>query len=121
MSEVVSHLDLDIPIFTKTYELYKFFYELLPILPKKDRYVLGSKCESVLLEILEGIIIATNLSKSEKLPILIKASTKLDVLKILFRLGKDLRIIERKKYLLLEASVQEIGKMLGGWIRSLAS
>lgn len=107
----------DIPIFIKTYELYKSFYEYLPSFPKKDRYTLGQRCEIALLDLIEAIIVASNLSKQEKLPVLKKASTKVDVIRVLFKLGKDLKVIENKKYLELETSVSEIGKMLGGWIR----
>ena len=114
-------LNLYIPVFNKTYELYKTFYGYLATFPKKDRYTLGQKCELVLLDLLEGIILASSLSKEEKLPILKTASLKLDVLKVLFRLGKDLKIIESKKYLILEGFLQEIGKMLGGWIKATSN
>ncbi|MEK9178218.1 MAG: diversity-generating retroelement protein Avd [Patescibacteria group bacterium] len=114
-------LSLDIPIFTKTYELYKTFYGYLPAFPKKDRYTLGQKCELVLLDLLEAIILAGNLSKQEKLPILKQASLKVDILKVLFRLGKDLKIVDNKKYLVFEGYLQEIGKMLGGWIKTTAA
>ena len=111
MSLINSGLNLDIPVFTKTYELYKTFYGYLGTFPKKDRYTLGQKCELLLLDLLEGIILASSLSKEEKLPILKTASLKLDVLKVLFRLCKDLKIIESKKYLILEDFLQEIGKI----------
>lgn len=70
---------------------------------------------------LEAIIIASNLSKQEKLPLLRKASTKIDLLRVFFKLGKDLKIIENKKYTELERDVAEIGKMLGGWIKTTNS
>ncbi len=111
-------LNLDIPVFAKTYELYKLFYSYLQLFPKKDRYTLGLKCESALLEVLEAIIMASSLSKTEKLPILKRASVKLDVLKVFFRLAKDLKVLDTKKYLLLEGYLQEIGRMLGGWIKA---
>lgn len=111
----------DIPIFIKTFNLYKTFYEYLPSFPKKDRYIYGQKCESVLIEILEFIILASNLSKQEKLPVLRKASTKIDILKVLFKLGLDLKIIENKKYQILKANLEEVGKMLGGWIKTTMS
>src|ERR1035437_2417453 len=111
----------DTPIFVKTYELYKNFYTNLSSFPKKDRYTLGQKCETVLLDLLETIIMASNLSKQEKLPVLRKASLKIDLLRVFFKLGKDLKIIENKKYVELENSVSEIGKMVGGWIKTTNS
>ncbi len=64
---------------------------------------------------------ASNLSKQEKLPVLRKASTKIDLLRVFLKLGKDLKIIENKKYTELENDVAEIGKMLGGWIKTTNS
>jgi len=47
-----------------------------------------------------------------------RISIKLDLLKVLLRLSKDSQAINNKRYLELELILQEIGKMLGGWIRS---
>lgn len=106
------------PIFKKTYELYQLFYQYLILFPKGSRYSLGQKCETVLLEILEAVILASSVPKQEKLPILRKASMKIDVLRILFTLCKDLKIIDNKKYTVLENMTIEIGKMIGGWIKT---
>lgn len=90
----------------------------MPSFPRKDRYTLGQRCEVVLLDILETIILASNLSKQEKLPVLKSASMKVDVLRVLFKLGKDLKIIENKKFVMFDNDINEIGKMIGGWIKS---
>lgn len=110
-----------VPIYLKTYELYKTFYVYLGSFPRKDRYSFGQKCEAMLSELLEAVILASSLSKQEKLPILKKASLKVDVLRSLFRLGKDLKIIDNKKYMLLEKLLSEIGKMFGGWIKNTSN
>lgn len=106
------------PIYLRTHELYKVFYGYLSSFPRKDRYTLGQKCEAVLLEVMEAVIVAGSLSKQEKLPVLKRASIKVDVLRALFSLGKDLKIIDNKKYMVLEKLLTEIGKMLGGWIKN---
>lgn len=113
-----SHIGFDIPIFQKTYELYKLFYQYLFNFPKKDRYTIGQRCENAILDLLEAITQAGQLPKIEKLPVLQKASIKLDLTKVLIRLCKDLKILDNKKYLTLESELQEIGRMLGGWIKA---
>ena len=110
-------LNLDIPIFQKVYELYKLLYQYVASFPKKDRYTLGQRVENSLLDFMESVILASQLSKTDKLPVLQKASIKLDVLKVFIRLCKDLKILDNKKYLMLESQIQEIGRMLGGWIK----
>lgn len=69
---------------------------------------------------IEGVIAAGVSPKPEKFPILKALSIKLDVLKVLIRLGRDTKIIENNKYAALEERLQEIGKMLGGWIKSIS-
>ena len=45
-------------------------------------------------------------------------SIKLDLLKVLLRLSKDTQAINDKEYLELQEILAEIGRMLGGWIKS---
>ena len=49
---------IEIPLVTKSIELYKIFYQYLELFPKKDKYALGAKCEKYLLETLELFLAA---------------------------------------------------------------
>ncbi len=84
--------------------------------PKTKRYTLGQKLDNLTLEILE--LLFSIPSSQNKTDTLQKMSIKLDLLKILLRFAKDSQAITDKKYLELQLILQEIGKMLGGWIRS---
>lgn len=110
--------DFDIPIFKKSYELYKTFHSFRLSIPKQDRYTIWQRCETLILEVLEGILYASQTSKTEKLPILEKTSVKLNFLRVFVRLMKDTKAVDTKKYLIMESSIDEIGRMLGGWIKS---
>jgi len=46
-----------------------------------------------------------------------KASVQLDVLRILIRLSKDMHFISIRQYEFAAQKINEIGKMLGGWIK----
>jgi hypothetical protein len=111
--------DFDIPIFKKTYDLYKLFYSYRNVMSKQDRYTIWQRCDGMMLEILEGIMAASQMSKGEKLPTLEKASMKLNFLRVFIRLMHETRGIDGKKYLALQEPIDEIGRMLGGWIRSV--
>lgn len=87
--------DLDIPILKKSYDLYKEFYKLRLVVPKQDRYTLWQKCEGTLITVIEGILMASQQSKIEKLPTLEKVSVKLNFLKVCVRLMKDVKAISR--------------------------
>ena len=105
-----------LPILTKLYEFYQVLAQTINTFPKSFRYSIGLKLDNLTLEIIESIL---ELPFSDnKLQILQKISIKFDTLKILVRLSKDYRAIADKKYFQLELILSEIGKMLGGWIKS---
>jgi len=105
-------------LFQKTYDL---ILEVHPVIvnkfPKNQRFVLGQKIENTLIAILE-IAITINLSKPT-----VNYFRRLDIeiqkLKIFIRLAKDLKFINIKKYEYLEKKVIEIGKITGGWKKTL--
>mgnify|MGYP001587801028 CR=1 FL=1 len=91
----------------------------LPLFPKTKRYTLGQKIDQITLDIIELTITATYLTREQKLPVLQKISTKLDLLKILLRIAQETNCLENNKYQQLVSQTIEIGKMLGGWIKLL--
>jgi hypothetical protein len=123
-SKILWHLipppnEFNIPLLHRIFEFYKLCYQYIQLFPKKDKYTLGQKIENLILDVFELIFLAANSRKEEKSNILQKTSLKIDLLKILIRLAKEIRALDIKKYIQLEQELQEIGKMLGGWMRSL--
>lgn len=110
--------EFDIPIFKKSYDLYKTLYVYRLAVPKQDRYALWQKCEQTILDIVEGILLASQEPKDAKCPTLEKVSIKLNMTRVFFRLAKEIKAIDNKKYVVLQTNVDEIGRMLGGWIKS---
>ena len=106
----------DLTIFQKTYELIQYLYPMVNKFPKNQRFVLGQRIENSALGVLEGIIVANNeLDKEEALK---KTSVELEKLRIFMRLAKDLKFVSFKQYEYVSGLINEIGKMLGGWIKS---
>jgi len=56
-----------------------------------------------------------------KREILSQINIKVEGIKILFRLAKNVKAIEQRPYIDYESRLQEIGKMLGGWMRQTQS
>lgn len=110
---------VDIPIFHKIYDLYKLLHSYRARIPKFERYTLWEKCENTTLALLE-IVIETSYQKGEeKIQTLYLLSNKLDLLKVLFRLANEIHTIDNKQNLVIQTIVQEIGRMIGGWIKSV--
>ncbi len=87
-------------------------------IPKTKRYTLWKRCDQVALSLLEGVIGVGFDSGAKQIERLQKISVDLDLLKVLIRLAKDTRCLDKKQYLEVESQLQEIGKMVGGWIKS---
>lgn len=109
----------EIPIIQKVYDFYRELYLAVEKMPKKDKYTLGEKTQRSTLDLIELLIEAGYQEKFKKGTILDRAAVKLDLIKLIVRLGQDLKAIPINKYLSLEEKLQEIGRMLGGWIKSV--
>lgn len=101
----------------KLFMVYEVTHRLIFKFPKHERYTLGEKIENSILEAIELYILANQASKYEKEKILLKANSKVELLKILFRISLNCTIIESKEYLEMENKLQKIGKMTQGWIK----
>lgn len=73
--------ELDIPIFKKSYDLYRVFYGYRLDVAKQDRYTLWQRCEDSLLAVIELILLASQSGPKDKLPILERASVRLNLLR----------------------------------------
>ena len=110
---------LDIPVFHKVYDLYKLLHSYQSRIPKAERYTLFQKCENTTLALLEALIETGRQKGEQRLNSLYSMSDKLELLKVLIRLAKDTRTIDNIQYIAIQTGIQEIGKMLGGWIKSV--
>ena len=111
--------EFDIPIFKKSYDLYKNLHEHHRVVPKKDRFTVYEHAENALLRALSGIFKASTQPKREKVSTLNDVSSDINLFRIFVRLMKDVKAIDNVKYTKMQSEVEEIGRMLGGWIRSL--
>ena len=105
----------------KTTTLYLQLSTFAIKLPKFDRYSLGLKIDNTCLILIENII-----SAEQALPIfkdkpLQEAGVKCEILKILLRLALEKKLLKETNYFSYSESLIEIGKMLGGWRKSLRS
>lgn len=108
---------LEIPVVIKLFVIYEITHKLIFKFPKHERYTLGEKIERTILETIEFFILANQVSKYEKETTLMKANSKIELLKILFRISLNCEILEARVYLETESKLQEIGKMTQGWIK----
>ncbi|MDO8676303.1 MAG: diversity-generating retroelement protein Avd [Candidatus Azambacteria bacterium] len=107
------------PIIQRFIAVYKLWDEFVTHFPKKSKYTLGEKIDSLFIDTIELLFTASYLNKEQKLPYLQKASGKLDLLKFFLQIAWELKAIDNQKYIVLSKQLDEIGKMLGGWTRGI--
>jgi hypothetical protein len=105
------------PIFVKYYDLMTWFYPALTKFPKEQRFRLAARIEETLYQTYELILRASR-SDQPRLQLL-EADYQLDKLRLLVRLAKDIQCMHFSQYEHASKLINEIGRLLGGWIKSL--
>jgi len=88
-------------------------------LPKIHRYTLGLRIDNLFVEIIENLSAASFSKSLGKQDFINSAIRKSDTLKVLMMVLWETKSIDDKKYILLSKELDEMGKMLGGWISHL--
>lgn len=112
-------LSPSLPILQKASSAYKLWHETLQNFPRLERFTLGVKIDGLFDEVLEYILLAGYSAKAQKLPIVQRATTKLDAVKFFVNIAWELKALDSKKYILLSEPLTELGRMLGGWRKQL--
>jgi hypothetical protein len=109
----------DTPLIHHTYQLYRALSERGPAIPKQSRYTLWQRCENASLDALQGLIMVPYLPVTARREKVLLVSSSIDMLRLFIRLAADTKIIDKKFYLILQEQIDEIGRMLGGWLKTL--
>ena len=107
-----------LPIINACYESYKNVVDINQKLNKRFRYSLGTSIENSLLELLENLIMAKNAPKTLKTGYLIKSNALLEIVTMKVRLLLEFKLVNETRIFQQQAKLAEIGRMLGGWLRS---
>lgn len=92
---------------------------IVPHIPKSARYTIGVRIENKFLDLLETSYIAYFSSKEKKLEKISDSIFTLDILKFLISVVWEGKFISHKQYEEIAIKLDEAGKMLGGWKKSL--
>jgi hypothetical protein len=104
-----------LPLLQKLKEAYILWYSYYQTLPKLHRHSLGERIDTLFVESMEAISVASFLSREEKSPWVRLAIRKIDTLKIMLSILWETKSLDNKKYMALSLKMDEVGKMLGGW------
>jgi hypothetical protein len=108
-------------VLVRTKEAYHLWHDHLANLRQLDRLTLGNKIDDIFVSILELIFRACfAYDKFEKLSLVSQAIGKNDLLKFFLQIGWEHKMLNHEQYGQFILQLDEIGRMLGGWKKSLA-
>lgn len=106
----------DLHIQQKIYDMILYGYPALEQMPKSQKFSLAQDMKHCMDKIMRLTISANK--KYTKRTTLQELDVEIAALKIYLRIAYDLRYLPPKKYEVWSGMMVEIGKMVGGWIRS---
>lgn len=96
--------------------MYRFLLWLVPAVekfPRRQKFLLGDRIQTTALDVLERLIEATYTRARREA--LAEANLGIEKLRFLFRLAKDLQHVNVARYEYAARSLDEIGRLIGGW------
>ncbi|HQT82857.1 MAG TPA: four helix bundle protein [Candidatus Paceibacterota bacterium] len=108
-----------LPVLERLKCAYLLWYGYYQKLPRIHRYTLGERIDFLFIELMEAIACASFSARHEKMPFLRVAIRKLDALKILLLVLWETKSLDTNKYGALSIPLEEVGRMLGGWLRGI--
>lgn len=101
------------------HELLRWIIPHLDKFPRVRRFTLGERLELALLDILEATI--EGAYTHNKQAALQRANLRLEVVRHLWRLSHEFQAIPTRSYEHGAKLMDDLGRQLGGWLRSLAN
>ena len=98
---------------------YRFLLWLVPAVerfPRKQKFLLGERIQTTALDVLERLVEATYTRRRRGH--LTDANLGLEKLRFLFRLARDLRILDHRRYEHAARSMDETGRRVGAWSKA---
>lgn len=109
----------ELPVINRTQELYEAVCKITERLPALKRQTIGRRLEDGILRLLELLIMAKYAPSAHKGPYLIKASAQAEIVQFQLRTLLTQKLANETTLHQLQAKVTEIGRMLGGWRKSV--
>jgi len=106
-------------ILTKLQDLLVYLIPQLNKFPRDQKFVLGDRIEHKLLEVQEDCLRAYY--SRDKRGHLLEANLQLEVARHLVRLANALKLFSNHTYGVLAEKMDEVGRMIGGWLKSVPS
>ena len=100
---------------TKIYDVLKWLTPQVSKMPRAHKFTLGDRIINLGLDTLMLLVEASY--TRDKLDLLRQANLKLEQMRSLLRLCKDLELFSLKRYGYISREINEVGSLIGGWVK----
>jgi hypothetical protein len=111
--------DTLLPAVQKAYDLNRWLLPQVERFDRKYKFTLGARIQETALDLCLALVEAGHSSAKER-P-LYRANRLLDQLRLLLRLCRDLHVFSVRRYEYVTSEMEQLGRMVGGWLRSARS
>ena len=107
----------DLKIRLKCEDMIQYGYTALQQFPKAEKFALAAEIKVTMMSLLRFVVICNK--RYFKKTTMQDMDAELDLLRSQVRLAKDLGFLPFRKYEVWSRMLDEIGRMIGGWMKSL--
>lgn len=104
-------------IFTRTFDLLTWLLPAADHFPKAQRFVVTKRLTDAVLDFQEALFDANAERQVERTAYLRRADAHLNKLRLYLRLAYQWRWLDSGQYEHVSKMVEEIGRLLGGWLK----
>ena len=105
----------ELPLFAQWFDFLKWLLATTEKFPKRLRFTLTERIDNLALDVIEELVEARyTRHKAEQLQ---AVNRKLERLRVLLRLAHEVAVLPHRGYEYASRSVDEAGRMVGGWIK----
>lgn len=111
--------DNSLILIAKYQKYIEYMFIILNRLPRIEKYNLGNAFKEVMYSMFNNIMYLNKVSKFKRMDYCNLIDAEICIQRSYIRIMYDLRYIDQKKYMYAIALLDEIGKILGGYIKFL--
>lgn len=109
----------NLPVYKASYDLLLLVFNVVKEFKKEYKYTLWDNIKKEIINLITNIYKAN--SKTDKKRNISSSREKIELLRLYFRLSKDLKIVDLNKYIEVNLLLDSISKQLYAWEKSLIS
>ncbi len=105
----------ELPVYKLGYDLLINIYQRTSNFSREYRYTMGERLKNESTEMLINIYKSNKSKKENRIQYIDAARQNVEVIRLLLRVCKDLKVIGIKGYVVLNIQVEELSKQLSSW------